>query len=163
LISVTASIQAFLMAIVAPPARRPYARVPVFPIPLAFAVSCLIGGLATDIMYARTANVMWGDFSTWLVTVGALVGWLSLLVAIIELIAVRRVFGFPVWPVVIGYIVALLLATLNMFVHTRDAWTSVMPWGLVLSAVVAVILLVAGGFWRATRLRYVVPATEVID
>lgn len=150
------------MAIVAPPARRPYARVPVFPIPLAFAVSCLIGGLATDIMYVQTANIMWADFSTWLVTVGALVGWLSLLVAIIELIAVRSLFGFPIWPVVIGYLVALLLATLNLFIHTRDAWTSVMPWGLVLSAVVVIILLVAGAVWRATRVSDEIVTAEVI-
>lgn len=151
------------MAIVAPPARRLYARVPVFPIPLAFAVSCLLGGLLTDIAYARTANVMWADFSTWLVTIGVVVGWLSLAVAIVELIAVRSMFGFPTWPVVIGYIVALVLATVNMLVHTHDAWTSVMPWGLALSAVVVIILLVAGGLWHATRARYEVRTTEVIE
>jgi uncharacterized membrane protein len=151
------------MVTAAPPARRLYARVPVFPIPLAFAVSCLIGGLATDIAYARTANVMWADFSTWLVTIGVVVGWLSLVVAVIELIAVRSLLGFPTWPVVIGYIIALLLATLNMLVHTHDAWTSVMPWGLALSAVVVIILLVAGGFWHATRARYEVRATEVTE
>jgi uncharacterized membrane protein len=151
------------MATVVPPARRPYARVPFFPIPLVFAVSCLIGCLATDIAYARTANVMWADFSTWLVTIGVIIGWLSLVVAIIELIAVRSVFGFPIWPVVIGYIVALLLAALDMLVHTHDAWTSVMPWGLVLSAVVVVILLVAGAFWHATRTRYAIRTAEVIE
>jgi uncharacterized membrane protein len=151
------------MVTAAPPARRLYARVPVFPIPLAFAVSCLIGGLATDIAYARTANVMWADFSAWLVTIGVVVGWLSLVVAVIELIAVRSLLGFPTWPVVIGYIIALLLATLNMLVHTHDAWTSVMPWGLALSAVVVIILLVAGGFWHATRARYEVRATEVTE
>src|ERR1700722_18180156 len=151
------------MVTAAPPARRLYARVPVFPIPLAFAVSCLIGALATDSTYARTANVMWADFSTWLVTIGVVVGWLSLVVAVIELIAVRSLLGFPTWPVVIGYIIALLLATLNMLVHTHDAWTSVMPWGLALSAVVVIILLVAGGFWHATRARYEVRATEVTE
>ncbi|HLH88854.1 MAG TPA: DUF2231 domain-containing protein [Xanthobacteraceae bacterium] len=150
------------MATVAPPARGLHARAPIFPIPLVFAASCLIGGLATDVMYVQSANVMWADFSTWLVTVGALVGWLSLLVALIELIATRSVIGFPSWPIVIGYIVALLLATLNMFVHTRDAWTSVMPWGLALSAAVVLILLLAGGFWHATRWRYEVRAVEEI-
>jgi uncharacterized membrane protein len=37
----------------------------------------------------------------------------------------------------------LILATFNLLVHTRDAWTSVVPWGVGLSASV-VILLVAG-------------------
>ena len=47
----------------------------------------------------------------------------------------------PAWPYVLGNIVALLLAILNMMVHTHDGWTSVVPWGLTLSALVVVILL----------------------
>jgi uncharacterized membrane protein len=47
----------------------------------------------------------------------------------------------PAWPHVIGNAVALVLATLNMLVHTHDAWTSVVPWGLTLSALVVLILL----------------------
>ena len=38
----------------------------------------------------------------------------------------------------------MILATLNMLVHTHDAWTSVVPWGLVLSAAVVLILLFTG-------------------
>jgi uncharacterized membrane protein len=45
-------------------------------------------------------------------------------------------------------IAALILATFNMLVHTRDAWSSG-PWGLVLSAVV-VILTIASWTMRET-------------
>ena len=38
--------------------------------------------------------------------------------------------------------ILLVLAALNMFIHTHDAWTSVVPWGLTLSAIVVVVLLV---------------------
>jgi uncharacterized membrane protein len=41
---------------------------------------------------------------------------------------------------------AALLSLLNVFVHSRDAWTSVVPQGLMLSAVVAICLLLIG--WR---------------
>ena len=41
----------------------------------------------------------------------------------------------------LGNAAALVLSTLNMLVHTRDAWTSVVPWGLTLSALVVLILL----------------------
>jgi uncharacterized membrane protein len=41
----------------------------------------------------------------------------------------------------IGNVAMLILATLNMFIHSRDAWTLVVPWGLTLSAVVALILM----------------------
>ena len=46
----------------------------------------------------------------------------------------------------------LVLAPLNMFVHTRDAWTSVVPWALVLSAAVVLIMLFTG--WMGWSLVY---------
>jgi uncharacterized membrane protein len=39
-----------------------------------------------------------------------------------------------------------------MFVHTHDAWTAVMPWGLTLSAVVVAILLFTG--WMGWSMVY---------
>ena len=39
---------------------------------------------------------------------------------------------------------ALILATFDMLVHTRDAWTSVVPWGLVLSAAIVLVLILTG-------------------
>jgi uncharacterized membrane protein len=45
-----------------------------------------------------------------------------------------------------------VLATLNMLVHTRDAWTSVVPWGLILFAVVVLILLFTG--WMGWSMVY---------
>ena len=58
----------------------------------------------------------------------------------------------PAWPHAIGNAVALVLATLNMMVHTRDAWTSVVPWGLSLSALVVLILLFTG--WMGWSMVY---------
>ena len=52
----------------------------------------------------------------------------------------------------IGNLIALVLATFNMLIHTRDAWTSVVPWGIVLSAVVVVILLFTG--WMGWSMVY---------
>jgi len=35
----------------------------------------------------------------------------------------------------------MILATFNMLIHTRDAWTSVVPWGVTLSAITVVALI----------------------
>src|SRR5215472_11231547 len=95
--------------------------------------------------------MMWADFSDWLVTAGVVVGYVTILVALIEVFGLRSGrLRRPTWPYAIGNIVALILATLNMFVHTRDAWTSVVPWGVVLSAAVVVIALVTGWVTRET-------------
>jgi uncharacterized membrane protein len=40
--------------------------------------------------------------------------------------------------------VILILAILNMLIHTRDAWTSVVPWGLALSALTVLAILITG-------------------
>ena len=42
------------------------------------------------------------------------------------------------------------MATVDVLVHTRDAWTSVVPWGLVLSAAVVVVLVITGLVTRET-------------
>jgi uncharacterized membrane protein len=120
------------------PRRR---RGPLYPFLAGFAASCFVGLLATDLAYWRTADVMWSDFSTWLVTVGAVVGWAAIAVALIEAVVARSFHSWPTWTRAIGYIVALILATLDMLVHTRDAWASVMPWGIALSAATVLVLL----------------------
>ena len=47
---------------------------------------------------------------------------------------------------------ALVLAIVNAFVHSRDAYTSVVPTGLILSALVVLILLVTG--WAGSGMVY---------
>jgi uncharacterized membrane protein len=115
---------------------------PIHPILVPFPLVCFVGTLLTDLMYWRTAEMMWADFSAWLVTVGVIMGWLAAIAGLIDFLGNRVVrVQPPAWPHVIGNAIVLILATFNMLVHGRDAWTSVVPTGLVLSAVVVAILL----------------------
>jgi uncharacterized membrane protein len=50
----------------------------------------------------------------------------------------------PAWPHLIGNLVVLILAFFNALIHTRDAWTSVMPVGLILSIITVLILPITG-------------------
>lgn len=49
-------------------------------------------------------------------------------------------------------ILVMLLELLNIFVHSRDGWTSVVPEGLALSAVSVALLLVSA--WLGGHLVY---------
>jgi uncharacterized membrane protein len=135
---------------------------PLCAVPATFAMSCVFATLATDVAYWRTANVMWADFSDWLVTAGVIVGYVAVVVALIELLTVRRDRGWPTWPAAIAYVIALIVATLDMLVHTRDAWTSVVPWGLAPSAVAVLLLLVAAWMRCQARGRYDVRDAEAV-
>jgi uncharacterized membrane protein len=86
--------------------------------------------------------MMWSDFSAWLVTAGVVVGYVAIVVGLIETLALRSFRPGPNGLWMIGNLVALILATFDMLIHTRDAWTSVVPWGVALSAGVVLVLLV---------------------
>ena len=67
--------------------------------------------------------MQWANFSAWLVTIGVIIGWLAAIAGLIDFLGNRSVRALPpAWPHVIGNIAVLVLATLNMFVHSRDAW-----------------------------------------
>ena len=119
--------------------RRPYLHPMLMPYPSA----CLIGALLTDLAYSWTAEMMWADFSAWLVAAGVMLGWLAAIAGVIDLIRRRHgATSVHVWVYGLCSLAILILATVNMLVHTRDAWTSVVPWGLTLSAVTTILLLV---------------------
>jgi len=129
------------------------AKHPIHPMLVPFPIACFVGTLLTDIAYWRTANVLWADFSAWLVSAGVILGFLAAIAGAIDFFSNRLIrTKTPAWPHVIGNIVVLLLAIVNMLVHTHDAWTSVMPWGLTLSALTVLISLFTG--WMGWSLVY---------
>lgn len=121
------------------------AKHPVHPMLVPFPIGCFVGALIADIVYCATAEMMWADFSTWLLGVGVIMGVLAAIAGLIDFLSDRMVRAQrPAWPHMLGNLAVLVLATLNVLVHSRDAWTSVYPTGLVLSAIVVFILFFTG-------------------
>ncbi len=148
-----------------PRSLRSIARIgshPIHPMLVPIPIACFVGTLLTDIAYWRTALMMWSNFSAWLVSVGVVVGVFAAIAGLVDFIgnpAIRA--RAPAWPHMIGNLVVLALATVNMLVHTHDAWTSVVPWGLVLSAAVVVILMFTGWMGWSMVYRHGVAVAEV--
>jgi uncharacterized membrane protein len=106
---------------------------------------CFIGALVTDFVYWRTAVMQWTNFSAWLLAAGLVVGVLAIVAAIADLLRKRLPdYRKPGWPYLAAIVVAMVLAIFNSLIHTHDAWTSVVPTGLALSAASVVVLIVAG-------------------
>jgi uncharacterized membrane protein len=115
-----------------------------------FPVAYFTAAFVTDLAYWRTAEVMWERFSVWLIAGGLVMAALVAVATVVDLASGRQ---RPAWLCALGYTLAVLLSLLNVFVHSRDGYTAVVPTGLTLSTIVFAILVLftfsAG--WSLTR------------
>ena len=115
---------------------------------VSFSAAYFAGALVTDLVYWQTPDVLWERFSIWLITAGLIVAGLAVIAYVIDLAGGRQI-AAPAWPRAIGYVLAVVLALINAFVHSRDGYTAVVPTGLMLSGLVIVVLLLTAWVGRA--------------
>lgn len=122
----------------------PVVRNPIHATLAAFPTVCFTLTLLTDIAYWQTSHLLWQHFSEWLLLVGIVMGVLAALTGLVEHVTLRdnRPPG-TAWPHAVGSAVVLVLALLNNLVHAGDGWTSVVPYGLILSALTVIVMIVA--------------------
>lgn len=109
------------------------------PIPFGFFVAALI----FDAVYANTGTILWAKGAAWLITFGLLLAIVPRLVNLTQVwITSRRLARSADHVDFWLNVVAIVAATLNAFVHTRDAY-GIMPAGLWLS-IVTVLLIAIG-------------------
>jgi uncharacterized membrane protein len=126
---------------------------PIHPMLVPFPIVCFVGALVTDVTYAQTTNLQWANFSSWLLTAGLVMSVFVAIAGITDFLGDRRIRQLrPAWIHAVGNVVAVVLALINAFVHTRDGYTGVVPTGLILSAITVLILLVTG--WNGWDMVY---------
>lgn len=123
---------------------------------MAFPFVCFTLALVTDVIYWQTAYLMWLEFSTWLLFAGMVLGGIAVLFGVIDLLASSAIRSQRmIWPYTLGVVVVLTLAFFNNLVHTADGWTAVMPYGLTLSALTVIAIIVTA--WLGASLGHVQP------
>lgn len=118
---------------------------PIHPILLGFPIALFSSALVTDIVYLRTAEVQWTNFSAWLISGALLFGGLVLAWALVALVLDLRGSGRlrrMIYAAVLA--VMWILGLLNAFKHSQDGWSSVGVFGLVLSILCTLLALGAG-------------------
>ena len=121
------------------------AKRPIHPMLVPVPIVCFVGALLTDIAYWATAEMMWANFSAWLLVVGVVVGVLAAIAGLVDFVGNRFIRRLPAaWLHLLGNLLVLVLSFFNALIHSRDAWTSVVPTGLILSVIVVLILPVTG-------------------
>ena len=136
----------------ATPPEPAYVPRPFHPFFVGLGGALLMAALFTDVMYSSNSLMQWANFSAWLITGGLILALVSAIVLITDFALGR---AGPIRWLDFGLLaVAALLSIVNVFIHTRDAWTSVVPSGITISAIVTVLLAVAGlRGWCVTAIR----------
>ena len=128
-------------------AGHPYSAL-FLPIPIV----CFAGALLTDIAYANSGgNLHWENFSSWLLVAGLVFGVIAAILMLIDLARLRQLRTSLGWASFALLIVSLALEFINSLVHSRDGWTAVVPAGLILSAIGAVLIMSHGWVWHESR------------
>lgn len=96
--------------------------------------------VVTDYAYLQTTVLMWKDFSSWLLFFGLIVAGVGCVLWLIGLLTRRP---GPSWGAVGMYVLVMLAAFFNSLLHAGDGWTAIMPWGITLSVVTCVLMLLA--------------------
>jgi uncharacterized membrane protein len=122
---------------------------PIYSKLVSFSVACFVGALITDIVYWRTVAVTWETFSVWLITAGLILAGFAIIAFVMEFFGGRQIRALA-WPHAVGYALAVLFSLINAFIHSRDAYTAVVPTGLTLSGLVVVILILSA--WAGSAL-----------
>lgn len=111
------------------------------PLPIGF----LIGAFLTDVAYCLTGWASFAYFSTWLLVAGIATALLAAVGGFIDFAGEPRIRQIrKAWYHMFGNLLAVALSVINLLVHMRDGSAAVLPEGIILSTVVAVLLLFNG-------------------
>ena len=142
-------IKATLMNFRAAPRRSVVANVVyglLNPIPFGIFVAALI----FDIIYARSANVLWVKSAAWLIAMGLLFAVIPRLINLVQVCVTARRFALSTEKLDFWLnVLAIIAAIFNAFVHSRDAYGAI-PEGVWLS-VITVTLMAIGRIATAAQ------------
>jgi uncharacterized membrane protein len=123
---------------------------PIHPMLIPFPIAFFVTTLVCDLVFWRTGLPIWATAATWLVGAGVVMALVAAVFGLIDFLGEPRIRDLPpAWWHFIGNLIAVGVAAINWYYH---ATFGVLPWGIVLSLVVALILLVTG--WKGWEMVY---------
>ena len=126
---------------------------PIHPILVQFPVAFLVGALLADIVYWLTDDTFWARASFWLIVGGLLGGVAAALTGILDFLRIERVRKRTAgWAPLFLNVGVLVLTIINLLIRLGNPVSALLPWGLILSVIVATLLGVSG--WYGGELIY---------
>lgn len=110
-----------------------------------FPIAFLAAALVTDLLFWRTGAAQWAEFSFWLILAGLLSGLTAVITGLIDFLNTEKARGLPAgWFHFVLTDLAIFLTTFNLISRLYNRQEKLLFAGLGLSAIVALLLLVAG-------------------
>ncbi|HEY9619295.1 MAG TPA: DUF2231 domain-containing protein [Crinalium sp.] len=120
---------------------------PLHPLIVTFPIAFLTGVLATDIGYWLTNDPFWARASFWLLIGGLLTGVLAAITGMSDFLKIDRVREHSAgWIHMVGNVAALGFSLVNLILRWNNLVGAVLPIGIIISFVVALVLGVTGWF-----------------
>ena len=117
---------------------------PLHPAMIHFPIAALLFLIGADIAWVITRDLFWARAALWLAGVGTLMGWAAGIAGLIDLLAMQRVRRLiTAWSHGILAIMLLSLATLNWLLRIVEPGAYILPWGLYLSVLSALLIAAA--------------------
>jgi uncharacterized membrane protein len=118
---------------------------PIHPTFIHFPIAALIGLVGTDVAYLLSEDPFWARAGLWLAGVGAVVGTISGLAGLVDLLVVPRIRRLTTaWGHAIMAVMLLSLASFNWLLRVSDPAALIIPWGLFLSLLSALLIAITG-------------------
>jgi uncharacterized membrane protein len=125
---------------------------PIHPMLVVFPIALLTLVLPSDVAYWLGADPFWARMSFWLIAVGFGMGLVAAAIGAIDFFTMKRVRSHVSgWSHMLSAIVLLAVAAGNLSLRWQDH-ADFLPWGLVLSALGALLVVVTG--WHGGTLTF---------
>jgi uncharacterized membrane protein len=128
---------------------------PIHPMLIPLPIGFLVAAWLADVLYATRGDPFFARAALWLVGGGALTALVAAVPGLVDYLTIRRARSSRLGMVhALGNSVVILLSIVNLVIRLggETAESPVLPWGLVLSTIIAGLLAVTG--WAGGELSY---------
>jgi uncharacterized membrane protein len=119
---------------------------PIHPMLVPLPIGFFSGALLSDLAFASTGGLFWATASAWLIAAGLVTGIAAAAVGLVDFLGSWRIRDLHhAWYHLIGNIAALAVAMISLLLRFSFGIAStVLPWGVLMSAVVVGLLVFTG-------------------
>jgi uncharacterized membrane protein len=120
---------------------------PIHPMLIVFPIASFVGALATDVIYLISEDDFWADASYWLLVAGVVTGLLAAVFGAVDFLTSTRIRNLrAAWIHAAFNMGVMVLAIINILLRVDDTAEGIQPWGILISAVIGVMLLISGWY-----------------